>query len=404
MKHFILFLGIFIISIQLLWSQDEAQWWGPNRDGIYPEPGLLTAWPETGPPLLWHFDELGSGHSSAAIAGDRIYVAGVINGIGNIYCFTLDGKLLWKVPYGEEWMESWPGVRSTPLIKEGKIYLLSGMGKLVCCNAVDGALIWSTDVTKDYDGRIIKWGYAENLAFEGNKIFCTPGGINNNVIALDKNTGKLVWSSKGAGEVSAYCSPAIVRLTNKTLLVTHTEKHILGLDANTGTLLWSQEQANQASVHANTPINKEGMLFCSSGYGRGGVMLQLSPDGSSAKELWRNGSMDNRMGGFVLLNGRLYGSDDLNKAWYCLDWKTGKELGSAKITGKGNIISAEGLLYCYSDKGEIVLASPGTDGLTRVSGFNVPFGTDQHWAHLVIAKGRLFVRHGSSIMVYNIKK
>ena len=404
MKKFISFFGLCIISMNLLWSQDIAQWRGPDRNGIYPETGLQKIWPETGPALVWHFDELGPGHSSAAVAGDRIYTAGVINGIGYIFCFSMEGKLQWKIPYGEEWMESWPGVRSTPLIKEGKLYLLSGLGKLVCRKADDGAFIWSVDVTKDFDGRNIKWGYTENLAFDGNTIFCTVGGISNNVVALNKNTGKLVWSTKGLSEVSAYCSPAIIRLQNKTILVTQTENHILGLDAGSGTLLWSQEQTNQYSVHANTPLYYDGLLFCSSGYGRGGIMLQLSPDGSSVKELWRNASMDNRMGGYVLLNDRLYGSDDSNKAWYCLDWKTGKEFGSDKITGKGNIISADGMLYCYSDKGDVVLALPGTNELTRVSGFKVPYGTDQHWAHLVIANGKLFVRHGTSLMVYNIKK
>ena len=404
MKRIIVLFVMYLISVNLLWSQEQAQWRGPNRDGIYPETGLLRIWLEAGPTLLWHFDELGQGHSSAAIAGNRIYTAGVTNGIGHIFCFSMDGKLLWNIPYGEEWTESWPGVRSTPLIKEGKLYLLSGLGKLVCRKADDGAFIWSVDITKDFDGRNIKWGYTENLAFDGNKIFCTVGGITNNVVALDKNTGKLVWSSKGKGEVSAYCSPAIIRLQNRTILVTHTENHILGLDAGNGTLLWSQEQTNQYSVHANTPLYHDGMIFCSSGYGRGGIMMQLSPDGSSVKVLWQNTSMDNRMGGYVLLNDKLYGSDDSNKGWYCLDWKTGKELGSNQITGKGNIISANGMVYCYSDKGEIVLGLPGANGITRVSNFKVPYGTDQHWAHLVISDGMLFVRHGTSLMVYNIKK
>ncbi len=404
MKKTFLLLGICFISLNMLWSQESAQWRGPDRDGIYPETGLLKAWPEAGPDLLWHYDELGTGHASAAIANDRVYTTGIINGIGQIFCFSLDGKLLWKIPYGEEWTESWPGVRSTPMITGGKLYMFSGFGKIVCRKADDGAFIWSVDVTKDYDGRNIKWGYTENLVCDGNKIFCTVGGINNNVIALDRNTGKLIWNSKGMGEASAYCSPAIIRLMGRTLLVTQTENHILGFDANTGALLWNHEQTNRYSVHANTPLYNNGMLFCSSGYGRGGVMLQLSADGGTVKELWRNASMDNRMGGYVLLNGKLYGSDDSNKGWFCLDWKTGKELGTSTFTGKGNIINADGLLYCYSDKGEVALASPTASGFARLGGFKVPFGTDQHWAHLVIAKGKLFVRHGSSLMVYNIKK
>jgi outer membrane protein assembly factor BamB len=404
MKKIIVMAGMFLISVNILLAQELSQWRGPNRDGIYPETGLLRIWPEAGPALLWHYEGLGPGHASAAIANNRIYTAGVINNIGYIFCFSMDGKLLWDIPYGEEWVESWPGVRSTPLVADGKIYLLSGFGKLVCRKADDGAFIWAADVTKDYDGTNIKWGYTENMVIEGNKIFCTVGGVKNNVIALDKNTGKLIWNCSGKGEASAYCSPAIVKFPARTILVTQTESHILGIDIANGNLLWSHPQTNKYSVHANTPLYHDGMLFISSGYGTGGVMLQISPDGSSVKELWRNALMDNRMGGYVLLNGRLYGSDDSNKAWYCLDWKSGKTLGSSQPTGRGTIISADGMLYCYSDKGEIALALPGADNMTKVSSFKVPYGADQHWAHPVVDNGKLYVRHGTSLMVYNIKK
>ncbi len=404
MKRIFLIWGMMILSLNLMYAQEQAQWRGPNRDGIYPETGLMRIWPESGPKLLWHYDELGPGHASAAVADGRVFTAGVINNIGYIFCLSPEGKLQWKIPYGEEWMESWPGVRSTPLVDGGKLYMLSGYGKLFCRNATDGAFVWAVDVIKEYGGVNIKWGYTENLVMDGNLIYCTVGGPEHNVIAVDKNTGKLVWSCKGKGEPSAYCSPAIFTLSGRKLLVTQTESHILGIDAATGVLLWSHEQTNRYSVHANTPLYHEGKLFISSGYGTGGVMLQLAPDGSTVKELWRNASMDNRMGGYVLLNGRLYGSDDSNKAWYCLDWNTGQTLGSGKPTGRGTIISADGMLYCYSDKGEMALVLPASDGLTKVSAFPVPYGEDPHWAHPVIHHGKLYIRHGTSLMVYDIKK
>jgi len=176
------------------------------------------------------------------------------------------------------------------------------------------------------------------------------------------------------------------------------------MDAGNGKLLWSIDQPNTWSVHANTPLFHDGYIYCVSGYGRGGVMLKLADDGSSVQEVWRNTNLDTRMGGFVLVNGRIFGSDDNGKAWYCLDWKTGTSMYSEKITGKGNIIFADGLLYLYGDNGEVVLAEPLKDSFKKVSAFKVPFGTDQHWAHLVIGNGRLYVRHGNSLMVYDIRK
>jgi len=384
-------------------AQEMAQWRGPNRDGIYNETGLLKSWPENGPALLWHFDGLGEGHASAAVTSDRIYTAGIIDGIGYLFCIDFNGKLLWKVPYGEEWTESWPGVRSTPVIYNEKIYQYSGFGKLVCRRADNGAFIWSVDMLKDYNAPNIKWGVTENLLIDDNKVFCTVGGPEANVVALDPNTGKLIWKCPGKGEISAYGSPAMIKLANRHILVTHTASSILGIDAANGKLLWSHDQPNKYSVHANTPLFHDGLLYCVSGYGKGGVMLSVSDDGSAVKELWRNVSIDNRMGGFVLFNGKIFGSDDSGKAWYCVDWKTGTPMFSEKITGRGNIIFADGMLYLYGDNGEVVLAQPLANSFKKVSAFKVPYGADQHWSHLVIAHGRLFVRHGGSLMVYNLK-
>ena len=404
MKRIIFLFWLMILMVYSSWSQDITQWRGPNRDGIYPETSLLKSWPETGPVLLWHNDEIGEGHSSAAVTNDRIYINGEVNGIGYLFSFDLDGKLLWKLPYGEEWTESWPGVRSSPLISDGKIYLMSGFGKLICRKADNGDLIWTIDILKDFNAPNIKWGVTENLLIYGNKLFCTPGGPEANVVALDRKTGKVIWKCPAKGESSAYCSPALIVHNNRKILVTHTANSIIGIDAETGTFLWSVDQPNTYSVHANTPVYYDGSVYCVSGYGRGGVMLKLSVDGTSVKETWRSLSVSNRIGGFVVLNGRIYGSDDSGKAWYCTNWKTGTDIFSDKITGKGNIISADGLLYLYGDNGEIVLAQPASARFSKISSFKVPFGTAQHWAHLVIKNGRLYVRHGNSLMVYNIAK
>ena len=403
MKRILLLSGLTCMIVVNLFAQETAQWRGPDRDGIYNDTGLLKKWPEAGPALLWHFDGLGEGHSSAAVTSDRIYTAGTLEGIGYLFCFDLTGKLVWKVHYGEEWTESWPGVRSTPLIHNGKIYQLSGFGKLVCRKAENGDFIWSVDVLKEYQGPNIKWGVTENLLIDGNKLFCTVGGAEANIVALDPETGKLIWKSSGKGEASAYGSPALIKLEKKHILVTHTASSILGIDTENGKLLWSVDQPNKYSVHANTPLYHEGFLYCVSGYGKGGVMLKVSDDGNSVKEIWRNTLVDNRMGGFVLVNGKIFGSDDAGKAWYCLDWKTGTNMYAEKITGRGNIIFADGMLYLYGDNGEIVLAEPLTNSFKKVSSFKVPYGADQHWAHLVTGNGRLFVRHGTSLMVYDLR-
>lgn len=75
-----------------------------------------------------------------------------------------------------------------------------------------------------------------------------------------------------------------------------------------------------------------------------------------------------------------------------------------KELGGGAIIYADGLFYCYAEyDGEIALAQASPEEFKILSRFKVPLGTKEHWAHPVINDGRLFVRHGDALMVYDIK-
>jgi outer membrane protein assembly factor BamB len=213
----------------------------------------------------------------------------------------------------------------------------------------------------------------------------------------------LVWSSPGKGELSAYCTPLLVEFPSRKLLVTMTADHIIGLDAGNGELLWSHPQTNRWQVHANTPIYHDGGLFCFSGYGQGGVRLDLSADGSSIEKIWFNEKLDSRIGGMVLVDGFLYGSGDQNRQWRCVDWNTGEEKYAATDLGKGVTIYADGMLYCYSDRGELGLAEATPEGFNLISQTRVELGSGQHWSHPVIHDGRLFVRHGDALIAYRIK-
>src|SRR5580698_3754826 len=57
-------------------AADWPQWRGPQRDGISQETGLLKEWPKDGPKLLWELKDAGSGYSTPAVVGDRIYLLG----------------------------------------------------------------------------------------------------------------------------------------------------------------------------------------------------------------------------------------------------------------------------------------------------------------------------------------
>ena len=183
-----------------------------------------------------------------------------------------------------------------------------------------------------------------------------------------------------------------------------TAKSIIGVDAGTGKLMWQHSHTTSWDVHANTPIYDDGYLFCTSGYGTGSVKLKLKSDGQGVEEVWRNKELDSQFDAAVLLDGYVYGSGHHNRGWKCLDWETGALKYSARDLSKGNIIYADGMFICYTDKGRVGLVKPDPDEFKVISRFEVTQGTDPHWAHTVVADGRLFVRHGDALMVYSIAK
>lgn len=385
-----------------LGQSTAINWRGPAGSGIYPDKGLLKSWPASGPEIAWSYEKLGVGFSSPAISNGRLYVSGMEDETGYIYALSESGKLLWKAAYGPEFSESYPGARSTVTIAGNLLYMLSGRGRLVCMNADDGKIKWSKNLFSDFDGRNTQWGITESVVVDGDKVFCTPGGKKHNVVALNRHTGALIWSSPGKGDISAYCTPLLVKLPKRKLLVTMTANNILGLDADSGKLLWSHPQTNQYSVHANTPVYQDGAIFCFSGYGKGGVKLQFNEDGSAVTQKWFNKTLNSRIGGAVAVGGYIYGSGDTNREWQCIDWASGEQKYAAKEVGNGVVIYADGMLYLYSERGELALVKPGSSGFQVVSKTKVTGGSGQHWAHPVIYNKRLFVRHGDMLIAYKI--
>lgn len=399
-----------VISVALLtwlclngYGQEATRWRGPSGNGIYPDKGLLKKWPADGPEIRWTFNELGQGHSSAVADRGFIYTTGMINGTGFIFKFTREGGLVYRKPYGKEYATSWYGTRGSPVIAGNKIYLLSGLGKLVCLNNSDGEILWIRELFRDFDGKNAEWGVNETPVVDGEIIYVTPGGRNNNVVALNRHTGELVWSSRAKGQVSAYCTPLLFEHNGRKILATHTASYLIGLDASTGTMLWSMYQPNTYAVHANTPIYHQGELFYFSGYGQGGTKLKLGQDGSLVSKQWASKTFDSRMGGAVLIDGYLYGSGDNNREWRCLNWETGKESYSSVAIGKGVVISADGMLYCYSERGELALVIADPSGFRILGRTAVTHGSEQHWAHPMIDDGVLYLRHGRSLVAYQIK-
>lgn len=404
MKRILSFLFLIVVLSAMAHAQEATIWRGKNSSGIYQVDKLLPQWPTDGPQIIWTFDKLGQGFSSPAFANNKIYINGMVNGQAVLFVLDQNGKELRQFQYGKEFDASYPGTRSTPTIVGDLAYLLTGNGKLTCLDTKVGKPLWVKDFLTQMDGINITWGFTESILINGDKLFCTPGGKKNNVMALNRMTGETIWNCSGLGELSAYCTPLLIQLPARQLLVTHTASHVLGIDASTGKLLWNFAHPNEWAVHPNTPIYHDGGLFVFSGWGQGGEKLKLSTDGNSVTKEWEIKSLDNRQGGAVFFDGYIYGSGDNGRSWQCIDWKTGEQKYASTEVGKGVTIAANNRLIGYSERGELFMAEINPSRLKIISKTKVTLGSEQHWAHPVISKGILYVRHGNVLIAYKISE
>ena len=395
-------------------AEDWPQFRGPNRDGICAETDLLKEWPEGGPQMLWSKEGVGKGFSHPIIVDGTLYVTGSVDKKDEfITAFGLDGNQKWQTTYGKV-SDKWPDdARCTPTFVDGSLYVISGAGEVVCLDAKSGESKWSVAARDQLKGEFGGWATAECPLVVDGKVIYTPGGKQTTVVALDAATGKTVWQSESLNDKSGYVAPVLIERGGKQQIVTVTANWVLGVSPADGKLLWKVDYkrvppAKKATgINCTPPLYKDGQLYVTSGYDDVGIMIQLSEDGTQAEIAWSDPTLDNHHGGVVTVDGHIYGANwegNPTGSWVCLDWKTGKPAWTQKWNGKGSLIYADGMLYCYDEKkGEVGLVKASPTEFALVSSFPIGMGAGQHWAHPVISDGRLYMRHGDALMAYDIK-
>lgn len=396
-----------------VFSQDIVEWRGPHRQGIYPDQNLLKSWPTNGPQLKLEIQNIGNGYASPVVYNQMIYVTGRKDTLDYISAYEMNGTKKWETSYGHAWARTYPETRCTPTIENNRIYLASGMGQVVCVDAVSGKLLWTVDANTEFKGEPNKWGIAESVAISDKAVCYVTGGVETSVIALDKNNGKLLWKTKSLGGPRAYASSVIIEKGGFKLLLAQTANDLVAVDTQNGDIVWNfnliQYHTGESGkgANTNTPLYYNNEIFVTSGYDHPAIMLTLAEDGRSVSLKWTNADFDNHLGGIVKVGDYIYGSNWLNNSvgnWMCVDWNSGKTMYETKWYSKGSIISADQLLYCYEEKsGNLALVKPNPEKFEVISSFKVDKGEGPHWAHPAIYDGKLLVRHGESLMIYNIR-
>jgi len=389
---------------------DWTQWRGSQRDLIVTDEKLMSVWPEGGPQRLWQVELSGDGYSEPILVGGTLYITGNAGDKNNRrgLLYALDpktGAVRWQTEYGPEWSASFECARTTPTFSDGRLYLVGGLGHVVCLDAQGGKAVWSVDAHAAFGGRNITWGIADNPLIYDGKVICQPGGPDASVVALDVKTGHAVWKSVGLGERSAYCSPALLTVNGTQQVVTMLEFHTVGVDAKTGRTLWKHPHHNQYAVHPNTPVlcGKD-RIFLSSGYSHGSEVIEIS--GGEAKSVWFDKETGNHFQGAAFYKGRIFSAGGPKmgaEKFACLDPATGKTVYQVAGALKTSFCITPAGLITYDEKGgTVMLVDVGPDTHKVISSFKIDFGNGPHWSSPVVSDGVLYVRHGKGLAAYAV--
>lgn len=386
-------------------APDWPQWHGPDRTALSTETGLLKSWPTEGPPLTWSVSTIGEGYGSIALKGDRIYVQGVQGNHSSVFCLNrVDGKTVWVTQLGARLgQDKGPGPRGTPTVENDKLYALTENGELACLKATDGSVLWRRNILKDFSGRNPKWLISESPLVDGDRLIVTPGGEGASIVALDKNTGKTIWTTKELSDEAAYSSCVATDVGGIRTIVGFTGQAGVGVRASDGKLMWRYEPVANRTANIATPIVFDNKVFYSSDYGTGCALLGLKAEGGvvKAEEIYRNKEMMNHHGGVLLLNGYLYGFN--NAILSCIEFATGKTVWRDRSVGKGTLTYADGKLYLLSENNVVGLADASPEGYKERGRFQIADQGWPSWAHPVVCGGKFYIRNQGILACYDIK-
>jgi outer membrane protein assembly factor BamB len=253
---------------------------------------------------------------------------------------------------------------------------------------------------------------------DGDKLICTPGSNQAILAALDKRTGRTIWSAAMPRDVggrgddgAAYSSPVVSEAAGVKQYVQMVGRGIVSVDAETGKVLWTYNRIANGTANIPTPIVKDDYVFCSSGYGTGAALLKVVRDGSQlrAEEEYflDSKTMQNHHGGMVLVGDYVYCGHGHNNGFpLCLELETGKVMWGGDFRGPGSgsaaVLYADGDLYFRYEDATMALIEATPEEYRLKSSFKLAAKNGQSWPHPVIVDGKLYLRDQQTLMCYDV--
>lgn len=386
---------IFLSAWAFLWAnagvaEPWPEWRGPKRDGISRETGLLDAWPDEGPVILWSVP-IGEGYSCFAIVGERLYTMAQEGPEETVLCLdAANGQPIWKCAYASEFKcEEGNGPRGTPTVDGDRVYAVGGNNVFHCLDADTGAVHWRKDLLEEFSAPNMPWGTSTSPLVAGDLVYVVPGGPNGNgVAAFDKRTGELRWTN--LDDRAGYSSPMRIEVTGRPVILFFNAVALVGADPETGAEYFRYPWETQYRCNISTPIHQDGHVFISSGYDQGCALVRLSESGNKVdcEQVYKNKEMKNHFSTCILHEGKLYGFDMAFLT--CLDFASGRREWKQRGFGRGSLTLADGKLIILGENGKLALARPDGTRYEEISSFSAFDG--RCWTMPVVSDGRLYLR------------
>ena len=421
---------------------DWPQYLGPNRNSTSDQKGLLRAWPENGPEVLWTVG-VGRGYGGPVIKDGKVYLLDRDDEVGdNLRCFNLsDGKELWHFAYDAPGSVMFPGSRSVPAVDGKHVYSCGPNGDLYCLDINAHTPIWKKNVWTDFGGKPASpsggfgrgsrgagsfpiWAITQNPLVYGDLLILASQAPEAGVVAYDKLTGDVKWKTSNLGNES-YASPSVVKIDGKDHVVMvisstnpignrgmpQTLGNIVGIEPSTGKVLWEYKDWEcHISVPSAVDAGNNKVLVVG-GYEHGVVMVEVKKqaDGSYiAAELFKHNDFGDQTKPPILHKGYFYaqfGTNRTRDGLTCMNmdgeimWKTKRD----PSFDKGSMILADGLILATDGAKALYLIEPDPTGFKPIASaelLNEKAGDErmsrmfanQNWAPMALSQGKLLIR------------
>jgi outer membrane protein assembly factor BamB len=318
------------------------------------------------------------------------------------------GKTIWEHKYdaptaGMNYKEGL-GPHSTPLLVGNLLYTVGAIGKLHAIDKNTGKVVWSHDLWKEYGGKKMDRGYSCSPLAYKNTIILTLGGQGQTLIAFNQKDGSVVWKNQTLDMSPS--SPIIINVDGQDQLVTFLGKAITGVDPNNGELLWSHPHITEWGLNISTPVwGNDNLLFVSSAYSGGSRVLKLtrSEGKTVVTELWFNNRLRVHHSTAIRIGDYVYGSSgDFGPAFFAgVNVKTGEIAFQDRSFPKTNFLLADGKLIILDEDGTLALATVSPAGLKVIS--KVSLMKHLAWTVPTLVGTRLYVRDRQMIAALDLK-